>query len=107
MTMDPDELDALLAREPYLDDGGFTARVMEALPPRRDPRAVILGLSGAAAAVTAALVLPAVVQAGLAAVAAAQLPAALSPGLVVGAAAALTAGLVAGLLLTVERSSAR
>jgi hypothetical protein len=104
MTIDPDRLDDLLAREPYLDDDGFTERVMAGLPPRRrDPRPLVLGLSGAAAAVTAVLVLPGAVQAGLAALAVASLPATLPPGLVLGAAAALVAAAVAGLLVVVER----
>jgi hypothetical protein len=104
MTIDPDRLDEHLAREPYLDDGGFTGRVMAELPPRRrDARPIVLGLSGAAAAVTAALVLPGAVQAGLAAASAVALPAALPPGLLVGAVAALVAAAVAGLALAMER----
>jgi len=104
MTIDPDRLDELLAREPYLDDDGFTARVLAELPPRRrDPRPLVLGLSGAAAAVTAAVVLPGAVQAGLTALSAAALPVALPPGVLLGAAAALVAAAVAGLALLVER----
>jgi hypothetical protein len=103
MTIDPERLDELLQDEPYLDDGGFTARVMAGLPPRRrDPRPLVLGLSGAAAAVTAVLVLPGAVQAGLAALAAASLPAELPHGLVVGAAAALVAAAVAALVAVLE-----
>ncbi len=103
MTFDPDRLDELLEKEPYLDDAGFTARVVEALPPpRRDRRRLILGLSGVAAAVTAALVLPGVVQAALALAAAAALPAALPPGLVVGLGAAVAVAAVAGLVLALE-----
>ncbi len=99
MTPDPDRLDALLEREPYLDDGGFTARVLEALPPpRRSRRRLILGVSGAAAALTAALVLPGAVKAGLAALGALALPAALPTGLVVGLAAAAVAGATAWLV---------
>lgn len=103
MTIDPGRLDELLAREPYLDDAGFTARVVAALPRRRrDPRPLVLGLAGLAAAVTGALVLPEAVQAGLAwavALLAATLPAAASPGLLVGAAAALAAAVVACLII--------
>ena len=104
MTIDPDRLDELLAREPYLDDGGFTARVVAGLPPRRrDPRPAVLGLAGVAAAVTAVLVLPDAVRAGLSALAAASLPAALPADLVLGAAAALAAAAVSGLLVAAER----
>jgi hypothetical protein len=103
MTLDPDRLDELLEKEPYLDDGGFTARVMAELPPpRRDLRPWVKGLSAAAAGVTAVLVLPGLVQAGLAALATVSLPAALAPGLVVGLAAAVGAGAVVGLVLTLE-----
>jgi hypothetical protein len=43
----PDPLDALLLEEAaHVDDGGFTARVMQALPPRRrSVRAVALTLA--------------------------------------------------------------
>jgi len=103
MTIDPDRLDALLEKEPYLDDAGFTDRVLDRLPPRRrDLRPVVLGLSGAAAAATAALVLPGAVQAGLAALAGLALPAAIPPGLLLGAAAALAAAAVAGLVVVLE-----
>ena len=103
MTIDPDRLDELLEDEPYLDDGGFTARVMEGLPPRRrDPRPLVLACSGAAAGVTGALVLPGAVQAGLQALAAASLPVAVAPGLLVGAAAALVAAVIAGLVVALE-----
>ncbi|MCM2334287.1 MAG: hypothetical protein NDI82_10110 [Anaeromyxobacteraceae bacterium] len=99
MTPDPDRLDALLENEPYLDDGGFAARVMDALPPpRRDRRRLILGLSGVAAALTAALVLPGAVEAGLAALGALVLPAAIPAALVVGLAAAVVAGAAAWLV---------
>jgi len=94
MTPDPDRLDALLEKEPYLEDGGFTAGVMAALPPRRrDLRLWAKGLSIAAAGLTALLVLPGAVRVGLGALATASLPAAVAPGLVL----ALVAGLVAGL----------
>jgi hypothetical protein len=103
MTLDPERLDELLAREPYLDDGGFTTRVMDRLPARRrDPRPLVLGLASAAAAVTALLVLPGAVQAGLQAVAAATFPAPVAPGLLLGAVAAGVAAAVAGLVVTLE-----
>lgn len=103
MTLDPDQLDELLASEPYLDDDGFTARVMEGLPrPRRDLRPLVLWCSAAAAGVTALLVLPGAVQAGLAALSAVALPAAVAPGLLVGAAAAVVAAAVVGLALELE-----
>lgn len=101
MTIDPDRLDALLEHEPYLDDDGFTARVMDALPPRRGPRTVLLWGSSAAAAVTAVLVLPGVVEVGLAALASANLSAALATALLVGGAAAGAAALV-GLVVALE-----
>jgi hypothetical protein len=103
MTIDPDRLDALLEKEPYLDDDGFTARVMDRLPRRRrDPRPMVLGLATTAAAVTAALVLPGAVQAGLAALATVSLPLALPPALLVGATAAVVAAAVAGLVVALE-----
>ena len=103
MTIDPEGLDALLEKEPYLDDAGFTARVIDRLPARRrDLRPLALGISGAAAAATAALVLPGAVQAGLASLAGLALPAAIPPGLLLGAAAALVAVAVAGLVVALE-----
>jgi len=108
MTIDaerPDgRLDELLEREPYLDDAGFTARVLEALPPpRRDRRRLVLGLSAGAAAVTALLVLPEAVRVGLAALGAAALPAAVPAGLLVGAAATVVAAAVVGLVVREAR----
>jgi hypothetical protein len=104
MTIDPDRLDDLLTREPYLDDGGFTAQVLERLPPRhRDLRPWVKGLSALAAGVTALLVLPGLVQAGLASLATVALPAAVAPGLVVGLAAAVGAAALVGLVLALER----
>ena len=103
MTIDPDRLDELLETEPYLDDGGFTALVMGGLPPRRrDPRPLVMGVSAAAAGVTALLVLPGAVQAGLQALAAASLPVAVAPGVLAGAAAAVIAAAVAGLAVALE-----
>jgi hypothetical protein len=103
MTIDPERLDELLEKEPYVDDAGFTARVLDGLPPpRRDPRPLVLGLSAAAAAGTALLVLPGAVQAGLQALAAVALPAAVGPGLLVGAAAAVVAAAVVGLVVALE-----
>jgi hypothetical protein len=103
MTTDPAPLEELLERSPYLDDGGFTARVMAGLPQRRrDPRRWALGLASAAAALTALAVLPGAVQAGLAALAAVALPAALPPGLLVGGLAGVAAAVVAGLVLVLE-----
>lgn len=104
MTIDPERFDELLEKEPYLDDAGFTARVMGGLPARRrDLRPWALGLSGAAAAVTALLLLPGAVQAGLAALAAVPRPEVVSPGLLLGAAAAVVAAAVAGLVVALER----
>jgi uncharacterized OsmC-like protein len=106
MTIDPERLDELLAREPYLDDDGFTARVVAGLPPRRrDPRPLVLGLAGAAAAVAAALVLPELVQAALAAVAALrEVPGVVSPspGHLLGAAAAVATAVVAAVIAAAE-----
>ncbi len=43
----PDPLEAALARPPYLDDAGFTARVVAALPaPRRRGRTAVLAAGG-------------------------------------------------------------
>jgi len=55
----PDPVEEALMRVPYVDDAGFTDRVMARLPPsRRRLRVAILIASGAAAAAVAALVLP-------------------------------------------------
>jgi hypothetical protein len=103
MTTDPAPLEDLLEGAPYLEDGGFTARVMAGLPARRrDPRRWALGLSSAAAALTALAVLPGAVQAGLAALAAAALPAPWLPVLLLGGLAAAAAALVAALVVTLE-----
>jgi len=60
---DRDPIDEMLAREPYREDQGFTARVLERLPPRRrDRRAIALGLAAAAAAAAGALSLPVLAQ---------------------------------------------
>ena len=103
MTLDPEKLEALLADEPYVDDGGFTARVMAELPPpRRDPRPYIMGTSVAAALATGFLFLPGAVQAGLAAVSGLSMPVAFAPGLVVGLAAALCAAAVVVVVVAIE-----
>jgi len=103
MTTDPAPLEELLEGAPYLDDGGFTERVMAGLPGRRrDRRAWVLGFSVAAAMITALAVLPGAVAAGLAALAAVPLPAALPPGLLLGGLAALAAAAVAGLVVAIE-----
>lgn len=103
MTLDPEKLEALLADEPYVDDGGFTARVMDELPPpRRDLRPFIMAGSVAAALATGILVLPGAVQAGLAAAASLSLPVAVAPGLLVGLAAAGCAAAIIGLVVSIE-----
>ncbi|MBL0277007.1 MAG: hypothetical protein IPQ24_13115 [Anaeromyxobacter sp.] len=103
MTLDPEKLEALLADEPYVEDGGFTAQVMAELPPpRRDPRPFIMAGSVAAALATAFAVLPGAVQLGLAAVATHSLPLAIAPGLVVGLAAAGCVAAVVGLVVSAE-----
>ncbi len=54
-----DPLEELLARPPYLDDAGFTDRVMDRLPPRRSGlRAPVLLAGAAAAGAVAAALLP-------------------------------------------------
>jgi hypothetical protein len=53
-----DPVEASLRDAPYLDDGGFTEGVLEALPPRRpDRRGAILAVSGVAAAILGAATL--------------------------------------------------
>ena len=100
MTTDPAPLEAPLERAPYLDDDGFTAKVMAGLPPRRrSRRAWALGLASGAAALTALAVLPAAVRVALAAIA---VPAALPPGLLVVGAAAAGAALWAGAVAVLE-----
>ena len=66
------------------------------------PRPWALGIASAAAALTALVVLPGAVQAGLAALATAALPAGLPPGLLLGGAAAAGAALVAWLVVALE-----
>jgi hypothetical protein len=54
-----DPIEEVLMRAPYIDDAGFTGRVMARLPPSRHRlRTAILLASGCAAAAVAALVLP-------------------------------------------------
>jgi len=87
-----DPIDEVLMRAPYIDDAGFTDRVMARLPPsRRRLRVAILIASGGAAAAVAALLLPGAAEALAAALA----------GLRIGAIAAWAAplGLAAALLL--------
>ena len=61
----PDPLEDLLGRAARLDDGGFTDRVMGALPPARSRwQWLPLALGAAAAAAVAAWVLPAALEAG-------------------------------------------
>jgi len=95
---DRDPIDELLAREPYREDDGFTARVLERLPPRRrDRRAIALGLAAAAAAAAGAFSLP-MVGRDLAALAAWWPPLGLpasAAALLLGLAAAATAAAVA------------
>jgi hypothetical protein len=96
--MSPEHLDRLeeeLAREPYLEDGGFTARVMGRLPPPRRARATVLALSGLAAAAIGAATLPGLV-ADLLRTAAAG-PAWLPAGGAVAVGATLALGAAAGL----------
>ncbi|HTN52393.1 MAG TPA: hypothetical protein VML50_08335 [Anaeromyxobacter sp.] len=103
MSGESDRLDDLLARDPYLDDGGFTERVMARLgPPRRDPRPVILGVSAAVALALAALWLPAEVRAALAALASLRPALGAAPALVLAGVAATAALAVAALGLVGE-----
>jgi hypothetical protein len=103
MTIDPERLDELLAREPYLEDGGFTDRVMASLPSRRrDPRPWILGASVAAALAVGYAVLPGAVAAALQAVASMPLPAGVTPGLLMAALSATAAAALVALVLAVE-----
>jgi hypothetical protein len=95
--MSPDPLDpveAALAGEPYLDDDGFTRRVMDRLP-GRGPAAVARWAGAAAAAGVAVLTLPGLLAELLAAASAA--PTWLPPSALVAAGAALVAGAALGL----------
>ena len=75
MNIDPDRLDELLTQEPYLNDDGFTGRVMARLPPRRrDPRRLVMGGSVAAAVAVGFVVLPPAVREALRTAAATPLP---------------------------------
>jgi hypothetical protein len=59
MSAERDPLEDLLVREPYIDDAGFTERVMARLPgPRAGRRPAILGASGLVAAGLAVAYLP-------------------------------------------------
>jgi hypothetical protein len=56
-----DPLDDLLRAQPYVDDAGFSRRVLDALPPRRNPRELrrrVLALASLVA-LAAGLVAPA------------------------------------------------
>jgi hypothetical protein len=54
-----DPLQDLFPRDPYLDDGGFTERVLAALPPRRrDRRMWVLSGSALVAAAIGVAILP-------------------------------------------------
>jgi hypothetical protein len=59
MNSDGDPLDEAFASGPYLDDGGFTDRVMERLPPaRRSARVpILLGFAIGAGALGVGLIL--------------------------------------------------
>jgi hypothetical protein len=52
-----DPLDDALGRFPYLDDDGFTARVLSRLPPRRRARAPLLVAAALLAAAAGSAVL--------------------------------------------------
>jgi hypothetical protein len=100
MSAGRDRLEELLLAEPYLEDEGFTDRVMARIPPpRRDLRPLALGISGVAAAALAAICLPELVRDAADAAAAWQLPAGSGPGMALAGLAALGAAAVAGALL--------
>jgi hypothetical protein len=62
MTTRRDPLDESLVTEPYLEDEGFTERVLARLPARRsDPRPLILGVATALAAAIGVVALPGLV----------------------------------------------
>ena len=62
MTKPRDPLDETLVAEPYLEDDGFTERVLARLPERhRDARPLILGVATALAAAIGVLALPGLV----------------------------------------------
>jgi hypothetical protein len=59
MTTPRDPLDETLVAEPYLDDDGFTERVLARLPERhRDFRPLVLGVATALAAAIGVVALP-------------------------------------------------
>jgi hypothetical protein len=58
MNTHPDPVESALRDAPYLDDGAFTAAVLEALPRRRAvPRRALLGLAALAAGLLGAVAL--------------------------------------------------
>lgn len=58
MTHERDPLEAALREVPYLDDGAFTAGVMDALPRRRPaPRRAVLAVAALAAGLLGAALL--------------------------------------------------
>lgn len=95
-----DPIEASLRDLPYVEDGGFTDRVLAALPRRRrDLRHRVLGVAAVVAALLAAVALPG----ALASLAA--LLAATAPGLPLWA-AALAASLAAGTGFAIASGSA-
>ena len=94
-----DPVEELLSREPYLDDAGFTDRVLARLPARRDPRPLVLGLAVATAAALAAAVLPDLWRLLLAGLHAAPAALGLPPALALAAVALAGAALLAAGLL--------
>ena len=88
----PNQVEDLLARRGHLDDGGFTDRVMGALPPSRSRWWWLpLALGAAAASAVAAWVLPGVLEAATVALRAWRPGQAAFPGPLLAGAAAVAA----------------
>jgi hypothetical protein len=98
MMHDPDRLQEMLEHESYIDDGGFTERVMAKLPARRrEPRAWVMAISLCASGGVGVAVLPRAVKTALVSLATMPAPAWATPGLLVAGLATVGAAAIVGL----------
>jgi hypothetical protein len=98
MMLDPDRLQEMLEHEPYIDDGGFTGRVMAKLPARRrEPRAWVMVISLCASGGVGVAVLPGAVKEALVSLATMPAPAWATPGLLVAGLATVGAAAIVGM----------
>jgi hypothetical protein len=103
MMLDPNRLEEMLEHEPYVDDGGFTGRVMAKLPARRrDPRPWVIAISLCASGGVGAAVLPGAVKTALVSFATMPAPAWATPGLLVAGLATVGAAAIVSLVFLAE-----